>query len=273
MARADGAAVVRAIVDVSTGGRAPKQNPALFALAMVASVGDDDARAAALAALPLVARTGTHLFLFARYVEQFRGWGRGLRRAVAGWYLDKPVADVALQAVKYRQREGWSHRDLLRLAHPVTTEPDRKALFEWVVRGGVDDGGAPAGHRCGGGGAGGGRGAGRGAGRAEPADVGDAARPTARRACGVGGAAGQGHAADRAPASAPAAHAARPAHRRPRQGGRRAAGRPRAAAALTLASTSGRTPSSPTGSGHSARTSRPTTRRTSRSQRGSTSSS
>lgn len=143
MARADGLAVVRAIVDVSTAGRAPKQNPALFALAMVASVGDDDARAAALAALPSVARTGTHLFVFARYVEQFRGWGRGLRRAVGRWYLDKPIADVAYQAVKYRGREGWTHRDLLRLAHPVTTEPDRRALFEWVVRG-VQDPALPA---------------------------------------------------------------------------------------------------------------------------------
>ena len=44
-----------------------------------------------LAALPAVARTGTHLFLFAGYVEQFRGWGRGLRRAVADWYVSKPV--------------------------------------------------------------------------------------------------------------------------------------------------------------------------------------
>ena len=48
-----------------------------------------ESAALALAALPQVARTGTHLFLFAEYVEQFRGWGRGLRRAVASWYVDK----------------------------------------------------------------------------------------------------------------------------------------------------------------------------------------
>jgi len=30
--------------------------------------------------LPKVARTGTHLFTFADYVQQFRGWGRGRRR-------------------------------------------------------------------------------------------------------------------------------------------------------------------------------------------------
>jgi 60 kDa SS-A/Ro ribonucleoprotein len=82
--------------------------------------------------VPKVARTGTHLFVFAGYVEQFRGWGRGLRRAVADWYLSKPVDAVAYQAVKYRQREGWSHRDLLRLAHPATDEADRKQLFDWI---------------------------------------------------------------------------------------------------------------------------------------------
>ncbi|MGW5453190.1 TROVE domain-containing protein [Nocardia sp. NPDC003979] len=124
--------LVREIVEISTSGRAPRQNPALFALAAAASVGDVDGRRAALAALPQVARTGTHLFLFAGYIEQFRGWGRGLRRAVANWYLDKPVDALAFQAVKYRQREGWTHRDLLRLSHPTATDDERRRLFDWI---------------------------------------------------------------------------------------------------------------------------------------------
>ena len=128
-------------VSISTTGRAPRNNTALFALAAAASLGDEEGRKAALAALPRVARTGTHLFLFAGYVEQFRGWGRGLRRAVADWYLDKPVDDVAYQAVKYQQREGWSHRDLLRLAHPSTDDAARKQLFDWIC--GRGDGGSP----------------------------------------------------------------------------------------------------------------------------------
>lgn len=57
---------------------------------------------------------------------------RRFLRAVADWYLSKPVDAVAYQAVKYRQREGWSHRDLLRLAHPATDEPGRKQLFDWI---------------------------------------------------------------------------------------------------------------------------------------------
>lgn len=131
-ARERTADLVAEIVTVSTAGRAPKQNPALFALAAACSLGDEDGRRAAFAALPLVARTGTHLFLFAGYVEQFRGWGRGLRRAVGGWYTSKPVEDVAFQAVKYRQRDGWSHRDLLRLSHPDTEDDVRRRLFDWI---------------------------------------------------------------------------------------------------------------------------------------------
>lgn len=131
-ARERTADLVGECVALSVSGRAPRQNPILFALAAATALGDEPGRKLACAALPKIARTGTHLFLFARYVEQFRGWGRGLRRAVADWYVDKPVQDVAYQAVKYRQREGWSHRDLLRLAHPRTDEPARKALFDWV---------------------------------------------------------------------------------------------------------------------------------------------
>lgn len=120
--------------EVSVGCLAPKPNPALFALAAAAAFADDQHRARALRMLSEIARTGTHLFLFATYVEQFRGWGRGLRTAVADWYLRPDVSQLAYQVVKYRQREGRSHRDLLRLAHPNTDDLVRRALFEWVVR-------------------------------------------------------------------------------------------------------------------------------------------
>lgn len=135
LANTDGERLVRLIVDVSEAGRSPRQNPALFALAACTASTDTATRRAACGALSRVCRTGTHLFIFARYVEQFRGWGRVLRRAVGDWYTNKPVDDVAYQAVKYRQREGWSHRDLLRLAHPETTETARKDLFDWIARG------------------------------------------------------------------------------------------------------------------------------------------
>jgi len=131
---ADGLRVVRRIVLISEAGRAPKNDPALFALALASAKGDPATRKAALEALPKVARIGTHLLHFAQYVEGFRGWGRGLRTAVANWYA-QPTGKLAYQAVKYRQRDGWAQRDLLRLAHPKAADEQHQALYHWIVRG------------------------------------------------------------------------------------------------------------------------------------------
>ena len=147
---ADGAKTVREIVAVSTEGRAPKNDPAIFALAMAAGLGDEATRRLALESLPAVCRTGTHLFQFAQFAESFRGWGRSMRRAVGRWYAAQEVDALAYQAVKYRQRDGMSHRDVLRLAHPAAAvtagnptlaiTEQHKALFEWIVRGTQADG-------------------------------------------------------------------------------------------------------------------------------------
>ena len=139
----DGPRTVKRIVEISHQGRAPKNDPALFALSIAASAGDHATRQAALYALPHVARIGTHLFHFAAFVNAQRGWGRGLRKAIARWYLEKPVDRLAEQLVKYQQRDGWSHRDMLRLAHPQTKDPARKGLFDWACRGTASSDGAP----------------------------------------------------------------------------------------------------------------------------------
>jgi len=131
----DGRRVVNRIVAVSDEGRAPKNDPALFALALAAKLGDVDTRRAAFAALPRVARIGTHLFHFAEYVKSLGGWGRGTMRAFARWYTEMEASRLALQAVKYQSRDGWSHRDLLRKAHPVAKDDRQQAIFHWMTKG------------------------------------------------------------------------------------------------------------------------------------------
>ncbi|MCC7367613.1 MAG: TROVE domain-containing protein [Chloroflexi bacterium] len=131
---ADGPAVVRRVVEISEAGRAPKNDPAIFVLALAASVGDAATRRAAFEALPRVCRTGTHLLHFAQFVEGFRGWGRGLRRAVAAWYT-QPADRLAYQAIKYGSRDGWSQRDLLRLSHPKGVTEQHAAILHWIARG------------------------------------------------------------------------------------------------------------------------------------------
>lgn len=131
----DGPRFVRRIVEISAAGRAPSNDPALFALAMAAGLGNDATRTMALEALPEVARTGTHLFHFLQYVRAFRGWGRGVRRAVGRWYTAKPAPAIAYQMLKYQARDGWSHRDALRLAHPKAPTVGHDVLFRYATKG------------------------------------------------------------------------------------------------------------------------------------------
>ncbi len=133
--KADGVRAVNRIVEISDAGRAPKNDPAIFAFALVVTHGDAQAKARAFANLDKVCRIGTHLFHFAEYVNAMRGWGRGLRNAVGRWYVSREVDDLAHQAVKYQQRDGWSHGDLLRLAHPKAPSVQHDAVFRWMLAG------------------------------------------------------------------------------------------------------------------------------------------
>ena len=133
--KADGVRAVNRIVEISDAGRAPKNDPAIFALALAVTHGDARAKAHAFANLNKVCRIGTHLFHFAEYVNAMRGWGRGLRNGVGDWYVYRDADDLAHQAVKYQQRDGWSHGDLLRLAHPKAPSPQHESVFRWLLAG------------------------------------------------------------------------------------------------------------------------------------------
>lgn len=126
------------VVDISVKGRAHRQQPTLFALAALSASDSAEIRKATFEVLPQVIRTASMLFQFVGYMEQFRGWGRGAVRAIGNWYTDKDINDVAYQLIKYRQRNGWTHRDLLRLSHPVPKDNRPGAwssLFEWLTKG------------------------------------------------------------------------------------------------------------------------------------------
>jgi 60 kDa SS-A/Ro ribonucleoprotein len=139
-ARLNGLELVKAATEISVAGRAPRNDPALFTIAAVSGLGDTEARRAAFAAVADVARTGGHLLTWARYREQFGGWGHGAMRAVSDWYMSRDAHEIAYQALKYKQREGFSHFDLLQLARPgkrggtswVEIPPAHRALFAWL---------------------------------------------------------------------------------------------------------------------------------------------
>lgn len=129
----DGKRVVDLIVEISDKGLAPKNDPAIFALAIATKFGDEATRKHAFKSLPAVCRIGTHLFQFAQARTNIGGgWGRGMREAVGSWYTGRK--DLVLQALKFQQRDGVSHADLLRQAHPQPKDAKQKMIFESIVR-------------------------------------------------------------------------------------------------------------------------------------------
>ena len=131
----DGMRTVARIAEFSTTGRAYRNESAIFALAVACAYATGAAKKHALESIVSVCRTGTHILHFCEYIQHMRGWGRSLRRAVADWYLLRSPEHLAFQAIKYQQRDGWKHRDVLRLCHPETVDNDKEAVLRWMVGG------------------------------------------------------------------------------------------------------------------------------------------
>jgi 60 kDa SS-A/Ro ribonucleoprotein len=126
------------ILDISTNNRAPKVDPAIFAMAFAVVHGSPETRAYALSNLGAVCRIGTHLFSFLTDVKGLGGHtgGRAFKRALTSWYLSQAPNSLAYQLIKYRNRSGWSHADVLRLCKPsghTTGESDYGDLFAFAT--------------------------------------------------------------------------------------------------------------------------------------------
>lgn len=117
--RKNGLETVHRIIEVSTQRLAPKNDPAIFALALACIHGDVATKRSARDGIVLVCRTGTHLFSFVQQYKNLGGkWSYGMRRAVSRYYENTSADKLAFQLMKYRQRNGWTHADVIRLAHP-----------------------------------------------------------------------------------------------------------------------------------------------------------
>ncbi|MCA9569620.1 MAG: TROVE domain-containing protein [Myxococcales bacterium] len=132
---ADGPRTVARVAEISRAGRAPRNDPAIFALAMALKLGDLPTRRAARVAVADVCRTGTHVFALAEAVKGLGGWGRITQGAFADWYTAREPSELAYQAVKYQSRNGWSGRDVLRKAHVRPPTPGHDAVFRWMAKG------------------------------------------------------------------------------------------------------------------------------------------
>ena len=141
--RCDPLELLDEVVRVSVNGLAVKNDYAIFALAYLAGYGGDttediNVRQKALSQLDVVCRIPTDLFKFLEYVKQFRGRGPALRKAISNWYTSKTPDQLAYLLVKYRQREGWTHRDAMRIGRPASMDPEMNAALAYGGRGVIE---------------------------------------------------------------------------------------------------------------------------------------
>jgi len=129
----DGPKTVKKAVEISLEGRALKNDQAILVLALASVDKNTGTRLCAFHNLHKVCRIGTHLYQFVEFRKNFEGgWGSGAKKAISSWFTEKDANKLAYQVAKYKQREGWSARDLLRLSHPVPPTPEHEAIFSWV---------------------------------------------------------------------------------------------------------------------------------------------
>ena len=130
----NGEQVVARIVQVSDEGLAVKNAPSIFALALATKHGNTETKKAAMQALVKVARTSTDLFSFVDQYKNGLGGGIGavVKAGLKNWYLSKPDEKLAYQMVKYRQRDGWTHHDVLHLSHPKAATDTTNKLFQFA---------------------------------------------------------------------------------------------------------------------------------------------
>lgn len=163
MAREKPLAMWRILREVNEGNLAPRHSTVLLGLAVLHALSDpheqfiesgvgpdgepsrkpvqarSKVRVAIEADFDKFVRTGTHLFEFVDYVTMFRSWGSGLHRLITGWYTGKEADKLAYQVVKYRQRGGWTHADLLRKVKPSGVTGPLDDVLGYAARGVVGD--------------------------------------------------------------------------------------------------------------------------------------
>ncbi|XP_061196197.1 RNA-binding protein RO60-like [Saccostrea echinata] len=140
-----GKEVVELVREFSVENRACKQRPIMYTLALCCRSNDPTTKVEGYKILSDVCRIPTHLFEFIKYCEEESagtGWGRAHRRAISKWYLNYGKKEgggafLALHMTKYKNRFGWSHKDIFRLCHikPEPEYPEIKYLIMVTTKG------------------------------------------------------------------------------------------------------------------------------------------
>jgi hypothetical protein len=106
---------------------------------------DNKCKAQALDAIGQVCRIPTHLFMLVQYIRDIsqdkakpgKGFGKGVRRTLTEYYTSRGGLELAVLVTKYKNREGWTHEDLISLLHinPAQMKDDGgRLVLEWIMK-------------------------------------------------------------------------------------------------------------------------------------------
>jgi len=138
--------LVADILDVSVKGRAAKQEMTMLALATVIVFSEDpECKRLGLAAIQDVCRIPTHWFMLLKYIRELsqdkkkpgKGMGAGVRSAFTRLYTSRTGPELAVLLTKYKNREGWTHKDVISLLHinPSDMRDDgARMVLEWIMK-------------------------------------------------------------------------------------------------------------------------------------------
>ena len=126
---------VKSEILYASDGRAVNNSAPILALVLL-SMGDSQvAKRNFMEIFPQVVRTGSHFYEWMNYTKSMRGFGKVIRESGKAWLSTPDTKALAYQLLKYQQRQGFSHRDALRLFHVKPETDDQQALYQWVVKG------------------------------------------------------------------------------------------------------------------------------------------
>lgn len=73
------------------------------------------------------------------YLNGSTGWNKLHKEALNNWYNRLSTMDLAHQLTKYKNRHGYTHRDIFRLLHPVPITAEQNLLYKYIVKGVIID--------------------------------------------------------------------------------------------------------------------------------------
>ena len=116
-------------------GRSINNSAPILALVLLSMGETHVAKRAFVELFPQVVRTGSHFYEWLHYTKSLRGFGKIIRECGTAWLSNPDAKALAYQLLKYQQRHGFTHRDVLRLFHVKPISADHQALYHWATNG------------------------------------------------------------------------------------------------------------------------------------------